>query len=169
MHHFSSCLHVNHSFRIAAFVAAAGLTVSSCQIFGQGEPEAANVLIRGGCAPNDAPVLEIYITDQELTCSAVPQMRPAGEPQRTSFIFIQVLLSPPAGEPGSTVTLDGHEGWAYSCTRGGDCEAATNGVVTFGTTDSGRQTINIEMDFPRKGDVSGRFQALLCQREYFCG
>jgi len=135
--------------------------VAGCGVLGEKEPFL-YATISNSCAPWDGPAIDPHFSSTPLKCGK-------GDVIELTVSFWRELPL----HDDQTFVLDAKSKWGgASYCRGGEqpCERATVGTIhieKFGRGKGAEGTY--ELEFPKKGRVSGRFHAEWCQIRIMCG
>ena len=112
------------------------------------------------CGPADGPAVEILLVP---TSPAWPV-----EPQTP---FVRIMLTHGISElAGRTFTLGQENGVASYISSPGETEVSSGGQVRVSTADTARGVVGtVDITFPTRGKVSGRFSAPWTARQMLCG
>jgi hypothetical protein len=112
------------------------------------------------CGPADGPAVEILLVSAELAGGADPQTP-----------FVRIMLTHGISEiGGKTYVLGEANGVASYISAPGEIEVSSGGEVRIGTADTARGVSGtVDITFPTRGKVAGRFTAGWTARTMLCG
>ncbi|MDH4351577.1 MAG: hypothetical protein OEY20_09150 [Gemmatimonadota bacterium] len=153
-----------------AWVICAGLAVTACTADSPQtelpDPPAAfpHAMAVRSCAPWDGPATDIILTPEPVDSAA---SGPAAPP----YVSIGIWQGPET-LAGTTITwpTDMDRGGAIRCAGGDDCEATSDGHVSFRRSDSADHLIGtLELTFPSGVRISGGFRVHVRPNPALCG
>lgn len=112
------------------------------------------------CGPADGPAVEILLVP---TSPAWPV-----EPQTP---FVRIMITHALAElPGKTFALGEANGVASYVSAPGEIEVSSGGQVRVSAADTARGVVGtVDITFPTRGKVAGRFSAPWTARQMLCG
>ena len=119
-----------------------------------------------GCGPADAPVLDVYVASQDITCD----YHIWASPQRIPYIHIAIGGVVDLDVPSSFTIGDARETMAESCTATLACTAALSGSVSFHRGSGETFTsVTYDLHFAGGSTSAGTIKIQQCARRFLCG